>query len=160
LQTELYKSYWRPMEKAFGQAAYAVHFDAFMRHYLTAKTGEIPNVREVYTAFKVLCTVPQGRLHGDLVADIHSYADLLLRHRAGSESEQSLKQAFHDLRELKVDVSYPFLLDAYNDYKHDRLTADELVQIIRLVESFVFRRAICAIPTNSLNKTFAGLSER
>jgi hypothetical protein len=29
LQTELYKSYWRPMEKGFGQAAYAVHFDAF-----------------------------------------------------------------------------------------------------------------------------------
>ena len=44
LQTELYKNYWRPMEKGFGQAAYAVHFDAFMRHYLTTKTGEIPNV--------------------------------------------------------------------------------------------------------------------
>lgn len=52
LQTELYNTYWRPMEKAFGQAAYVVHFDAFMRHYLTTKTGEIPNVREVYLAFK------------------------------------------------------------------------------------------------------------
>ncbi|HHW62940.1 MAG TPA: DUF262 domain-containing protein, partial [Rhodocyclaceae bacterium] len=52
LQTELYKNYWRPMEKAFGQAAYVTHFDPFMRHYLTAKTGEIPNVREVYAAFK------------------------------------------------------------------------------------------------------------
>lgn len=29
---------------------------------------------------------------------------------------------------------------------------------MRLVESYVFRRAICAIPTNSLNKTFAGMS--
>lgn len=36
---ELYNTYWRPMEKAFGQAAYVVHFDAFMRHYLTTKTG-------------------------------------------------------------------------------------------------------------------------
>ena len=52
LQTELYKNYWRTMEKAFGQAAYVTHFDPFMRHYLTAKTGEIPNVREVYAAFK------------------------------------------------------------------------------------------------------------
>jgi len=157
LQTELYKSYWRPMEKGFGQAAYAVHFDAFMRHYLTAKMGEIPNVREVYTAFKTYARSLKGDTR-DLVADIHSYATYYCAIALGSESDQSLKQAFHDLRELKVEVSYPFLLDAYNDYKHDRLTADELVQIVRLVESYVFRRAICAIPTNSLNKTFAGLS--
>ncbi len=157
LQTELYKSYWRPMEKGFGQAAYAVHFDAFMRHYLTAKTGEIPNVREVYTAFKTYARSLKGDTR-DLVADIHSYATYYCAIALGSESESSLKQAFHDLRELKVEVSYPFLLDAYNDYKHDRLTADELVRIVRLVESYVFRRAICAIPTNSLNKTFAGLS--
>lgn len=157
LQTELYKSYWRPMEKGFGQAAYAVHFDAFMRHYLTAKTGEIPNVREVYTAFKAYARSLKGNTR-DLVADIHSYAIYYCAIALGSESEPSLKQAFHDLRELKVEVSYPFLLDAYNDYKHDRLAADELVQIVRLVESYVFRRAICAIPTNSLNKTFASLS--
>ena len=36
----------------FGQAAYGTHFDGFMRHYLTVKTGEIPNVNEVYEAFK------------------------------------------------------------------------------------------------------------
>jgi uncharacterized protein with ParB-like and HNH nuclease domain/predicted transport protein len=157
LQTELYKSYWRPMEKGFGQAAYAVHFDTFMRHYLTAKTGEIPNVREVYTAFKTYARSLKGGTR-DLVADIHSYATYYCAIALGSEPESSLKQAFNDLRELKVEVSYPFLLDAYNDYKHDRLNADELVQIVRLVESYVFRRAICAIPTNSLNKTFAGLS--
>ena len=76
----------------------------------------------------------------------------------GAETAPPLKQAFHDLRELKVDVAYPFLLDAYHDYTMARLTADELVSIVRLVESYVFRRAICAIPTNSLNKTFASLS--
>lgn len=157
LQTELYKSYWRPMEKGFGQAAYAIHFDAFMRHYLTAKTGEIPNVREVYTAFKAYARSLKGDTR-DLVDDIHAYATYYCAIALGSETEPALKQAFHDLRELKVDVSYPFLLDAYNDYKRERLSADELVQITRLVESYVFRRAICSIPTNSLNKTFAGLS--
>lgn len=157
LQTELYKTYWRPMEKGFGQAAYAVHFDAFMRHYLTAKTGEIPNVREVYSAFKAYARSFNGDTR-DLVADIHVYATYYCAIALGTELEPSLKQALHDLRELKVEVSYPFLLDAYNDYKHDRISADELVQIVRLVESYVFRRAICAIPTNSLNKTFAGLS--
>ena len=160
LQTELYNTYWRPMEKAFGQAAYVVHFDAFMRHYLTTKTGEIPNVREVYLAFKAFAQ-KQPDTHTrtrDLVADIHAYALYYCAMALGTETDAGLKQAFHDLRELKVDVAYPFLLDVYHDYKQGRLGSDEALQIVRLVESYVFRRAICAIPTNSLNKTFAGLS--
>ena len=160
LQTELYNTYWRPMEKAFGQAAYVVHFDAFMRHYLTTKTGEIPNVREVYLAFKAFAQ-KQPDTHTrtrDLVADIHAYALYYCAMALGTETDAGLKQAFHDLRELKVDVAYPFLLDVYHDYKQGRLNNDEALQIVRLVESYVFRRAICAIPTNSLNKTFAGLS--
>lgn len=157
LQTELYKTYWRPMERAFGQAAYVVHFDAFMRHYLTAKTGEIPNVREVYVAFKAFARGLTGDTRA-LVADIHAYASYYCAMALGAEGDAVLKQAFHDLRELKVDVAYPFLLDVYHDHKQGRLSSDEVLQIVRLVESYVFRRAICAIPTNSLNKTFAGLS--
>ena len=157
LQTELYKAYWRPMERAFGQAAYLVHFDAFMRHYLTARTGEIPNVREVYVAFKAFARGLKGDMR-DLVADIHAYASYYCAVALGTESDAGLKQAFHDLRELKVDVAYPFLLDVYHDYRLGRLTSDEVLRIVRLVESYVFRRAICAIPTNSLNKTFAGMS--
>lgn len=157
LQTELYKTYWRPMERAFGQAAYVVHFDAFMRHYLTAKTGEIPNVREVYVAFKGFARGLKGDTR-DLVADIHAYASYYCAMALGTESNAALKQAFHDLRELKVDVAYPFLLDVYHDHRQGRLSSDEVLGIVRLVESYVFRRAICAIPTNSLNKTFAGMS--
>jgi len=157
LQTELYKTYWRPMERAFGQAAYVVHFDAFMRHYLTAKTGEIPNVREVYVAFKSFARGLKGDTR-DLVTDIHAYASYYCAMALGTETDAALKQAFHDLRELKVDVAYPFLLDVYHDYKQGRLTSEEVLQVVRLVESYVFRRAICAIPPNSLNKTFAGLS--
>ncbi len=157
LQTDLYKTYWRPMERAFGQAAYVLHFDAFMRHYLTARTGEIPNVREVYVAFKSFAHKFKGDTR-DLVADIHAYASYYCAVALGAAGDVALKQAFHDLRELKVDVAYPFLLDVYHDYKQGGLTSEEVLHIVRLVESYVFRRAICAIPTNSLNKTFAGLS--
>lgn len=55
-------------------------------------------------------------------------------------------------------MAYPFLLDVYHDYSQCRLSSEEILNIVRLVESYVFRRAICAIPTNSLNKTFAGMS--
>jgi uncharacterized protein with ParB-like and HNH nuclease domain/predicted transport protein len=157
LQTELYKNFWRPMEKGFGQAAYAQHFDAFMRHYLTAKTGEIPNVREVYTAFKQYAREKSADTR-DLVSDIYAFSIYYCAMALGDETEADLKHAFHDLRELKVDVAYPFLLDAYHQYRQRRLSTEEMLGVARLVESYVFRRAICAIPTNSLNKTFAGLS--
>ena len=103
-QTDLYRSYWRPMEESFGQAAYEVHFDAFIRHYLTAKTGEIPNVREVYSAFKGFARNLKGDTR-DLVADIHTYAAYYCAMALGTETDPALKQVFHDLRELKVDVA-------------------------------------------------------
>jgi predicted transport protein len=155
LQTKLYEQYWRPMEVDFGQEAYATHFDSFMRHYLTLKTGEIPNVREVYEAFKQYARPHQVSGFEELVADIRRFAGYYCAMALGAEKDAELKAAFHDLRELKVDVAYPFLLELYHDNATGTLSKDELLSAVRLVESYVFRRAVCAIPTNSLNKTFA-----
>ena len=66
--------------------------------------------------------------------------------------------AFGDLRELWVEVAYPFLLELYDDYSRGKMSCDDLVQAVRLVESYVFRRAVCGIPSNSHNKTFATFS--
>jgi uncharacterized protein with ParB-like and HNH nuclease domain/predicted transport protein len=157
LQAELYEKYWRPMEVDFGQEAYGDHFDSFMRHYLTVKTGEIPNVREVYEAFKAFARSPEMVKAGTeaLVADIRTYARYFCAMSLDAEANPDLKLAFQDLRELKVDVAYPLLLELYNDFDRKILPAEDFVTAVRLVEAYVFRRAICAIPTNSLNKTFA-----
>jgi len=48
-------------------------------------------------------------------------------------------------------------LAVYSDYHEKLLTEEEFHEILCLVENYVFRRAICGIPTNSLNKTFSGL---
>jgi uncharacterized protein with ParB-like and HNH nuclease domain/predicted transport protein len=159
-QTQLYNDHWRPMEVAFGQDAYGKHFDGFMRHYLTLKTSEIPNVRKVYEAFKAYAHSPKISVAGvdALVADIHAFADYYCAMALGVEPDQSLAAVFRDLRELKVDVAYPLLLELYHDYSVDLLSGEEFERVLRLVESYVFRRAVCAIPTNSLNKTFATFS--
>ncbi len=157
LQTRLYEDYWRPMELDFGQEAYGELFDSFMRHYLTVRTGDIPREREVYEAFKDhACTKPVEAAGIEaLVQDIRSFARAYCAMAIpGRETNGILSAAFHDLRELKVDVAYPFLLELYDDYVGGRLSADDFAAAVRLVESYVFRRAICAIPTNSMNKTF------
>lgn len=160
LQTRLYERYWRPMEAVFGQRAYSSMFDGFMRHYLTVKTGGIPNLGDVYAAFKAYA-MSSRVAHDDvevLVQDLHQWAQRFCRMALGQEPDRDLRDAFHDLRELKVDVAYPFLLELYADYDAGVLTRDEFLSAIRLLEAYVYRRAICAIPTNSLNKTFANLA--
>lgn len=158
-QGALYADHWRPMEVAFGQEAYGTHFDSFMRHFLTLKTGEIPNVRQVYEAFKAHARSPEVAKRGvdALVIDIHQFAGYYCAMALGKETDKRLARAFQDLRELKVDVAYPLLLELYHDYIGGLLPKIDFEQAVRLVEAYVFRRAICAIPTNSLNKTFANI---
>ena len=160
-QTHIYEQFWRPMEVGFGQEAYGAHFDSFMRHYLTVKTGDIPNVRDVYEAFKAYARSPETALAGfeALVRDIRDFARYFCAMALDAETDEELKTAFHDLRELKVDVAYPFLLDLYHDYTKHIFTKQDFLVTVRLIEAYVFRRAVCAIPTNSLNKTFANFTK-
>lgn len=165
LQTTLYEQFWRLMEIDFGQVAYGTHFDAFMRHYLTVKTGEIPNINAVYEAFKGHAKLSRASAANDqshiesLVREIRDYARHFCAMALGSEPDPDLRSAFLDLRELKVDVAYPFLLELYHDYKAKDLSKADLMATVRLIEAYVFRRAICTMPTNSMNKTFATFSK-
>ena len=163
LQSRLYRDYWRPMELEFGQQAYGTHFDEFMRHYLTIKSGEIPNKDAVYTAFKHHSRkeskdTDAAKAVEALVTDLRRYSGFFCAMALDKEADPDLKRGFADLRELKVDVAYPFLLELYADFKSGVLDKTDLLQAIRQIESYVFRRSVCAIPTNSLNKTFATFS--
>lgn len=157
-QEALYSEHWFPMERAFGQADYAALFDRFMRDYLTVKTGAIPNISEVYQSFKAFAATESAGSIEAIVADIHRFAGYFVQMAIGKEPDAELRRAFSDINTLRVDVAYPFLLEVYADYAGGRLSRDDFVRLLRLVESYVFRRAICGIPTNSLNKTFQGLA--
>ncbi|MEG9861711.1 MAG: DUF262 and DUF1524 domain-containing protein [Parvularculales bacterium] len=157
LQERLYNQYWRSMEQAFGQEAYDKHFDKFMRYFLIVKTGNMPRLDDVYTAFKDYARpeeIDTQRIE-ELVKDICQYSRYFCAMALDKESDPDLKAAFNDLRELRVDVAYPLLLVLYADFKSEVLEHDDFLEAVRLVETYVFRRAVCEIPTNSMNKTFA-----
>jgi uncharacterized protein with ParB-like and HNH nuclease domain len=159
-QTQLYLDHWRPMEVNFGQEAYSSQFDAFVRHYLTFRSGDIPRQDAVYEAFKAYSIRPAVADAGvdELVKDLKRFAGYYCAMALGKEKDSDLALAFQDLRELKVEVAYPFLLELYSDYADGHLIAKDFVEAVRLVESYVFRRAVCAIPTQSMNKTFATIN--
>ena len=153
-QEDLYKNYWYPMEKNFGHSENSGLFDRFMRDYLTIKLGRIPTIKEIYSEFKQYSLNKEIR---EIVQDIFEFSKYFVNVALGKEPDKDIKEIFSDINELKVDVSYPFILKIYSDYIEEKLSKEDLVQILRLIESYVFRRAICGVPTNSLNKTFSTL---
>lgn len=166
-QTRLYNTYWRPMELEFGQAAYADHFDPFVRHYLTVKTGSIPKESDIYSAFKEYTRQlagPDVAATGEenlelLLVDLKNHSHYYRSIALNQDDNPALNAAFRDVNELKSDTAYPLFLEMYDDYATGTLTQSDLVRGVRLIESYVFRRAVCNVPTNSLNKTFATVSK-
>jgi len=162
IQKELYENYWYPMEQSFGNE-YATKFDAFVRDYLTIKNkGDIPNKNAVYEAFKEYFT--QESLAGldveTIVKGLYEYSKHYVNMALLKEDDAKLLQAFKNIYTLKVNVAYPFLLEIYVAYVTEEITKEEFLKILSYVENYVFRRVICGIPTNSLNKTFANFMKR
>lgn len=155
LQTRLYEQYWRPMEVEFGQEGYGAHFDNFMRHYLTVRTGEVPRIDEVYVAFKAYAASKQSMGIEALMGEILDYSRYFIRYVLGKESDPDLAVAFRDLRDLRMGVEYPLILELYADFDTGVLSKADFARCVRLIESYIFRRSVCEIPTNSLNKTFS-----
>jgi uncharacterized protein with ParB-like and HNH nuclease domain/predicted transport protein len=157
VQTELYEKYWFPMEQSFGND-YASRFDWFIRDYLSAKTGKIPVIGRVYEDFKTY--VQAGNTINDIstvVADIYEFSKYYVNFALHKEPNEDLVHLFKNISRLRVDVCYPFLLPVYDDFANGLISKDEFARILSLIENYVFRRVICGIPTNSLNKTFGNL---
>ena len=156
-QNRLYEEYWFPMEQRFGDE-YTKRFDRFIRDYLTLETRQIPNVKSVYEKFKVYIPgTDDSEILEIIVGDISRYAKHYTRIALLQEEDPELRECFKNIQDLRVEVAFPFLLEVYEDYTRGRIEKAEIIEILRLVESYIFRRAVCGIPTNSLNKTFAAL---
>ena len=157
-QDMLYNEYWYPMERDFGHGEYGWLFNQFMRDFLTVKTGNPPRIGDVYEAFKAYMTSSGDDIE-ELVADVRRHASHYVAFVRELEADSRLLDAFKDLNSYKVDVAYPLVLELYNDYAHNILELDEFEECVRTIESYAFRRFVCGIPTNSMNKTFARFSK-
>lgn len=157
-QIELYNKYWYPMELSFQNDKNPLIIDRFIRDYLTMKLGRIPNVAEVYSEFKAYCFKYQSLGIHHIVEEIHKFSKYYGAVIYSNTDDALLNDIFKDIVYLQMEVSYPFLLGVYGDYSTGAITKSEFIEILKLVESYVFRRAICGIPTNSLNKTFSTMS--
>lgn len=156
-QTYVYEHLWRPMEQLFVYETQDSVMDSFFRHYLTMKLTRIPKQGRVYEEFKLYHLNCEFGTIRELCQDLLNYAkfytDIVFKRSNNAE----LKRLYEDIVDLRMEVSYPFLLKVHNDCAEGTITEDNLKEILRLCISYVLRRSICDIPTNSMNKTFATL---
>ncbi len=158
-QEIFYKKYWRAMEENFKQNE--TLFNQFVRHYLTIKTREIPNINKVYEAFKRY-QQERGIETEALLQDLQKYCGYFCRivfKKEDKEDEKDLNKALSFLVDLEMDVIYPLLLELYSDYRDGVLFKQDFIPIIYLIESYICRRAVCGLGTNSLNKVFPSFTK-
>ncbi len=150
-QEGFYNKYWGAMEEDFKQNE--TLFNQFVRHYLTIKTREIPNINKVYVAFKRY-QQERGIETEVLLQDLQKYCGYFYQIVFKKEVDKDLNKALDFLVDLEMDVIYPLLLELYSDYSDGVLSKADFIPIIALIESYICRRAVCGLGTNSLNKVF------
>ena len=150
-QEELYNNYWHKVEK---NTDYEV--TKFIRDYLTMNENKIPNKSEIYVSFK--------RYIENKNLDIEKCLKDMLKfstyYRGIINNSLGIKKAdkvLSNINKLEVTVSYPFLLEVIDDFHNGLITEEDLIEVLKTVESYVMRRIICKAPTNALNKVFMNL---
>ncbi|GAA8404436.1 DUF262 and DUF1524 domain-containing protein [Helicobacter pylori] len=156
-QKNFYNQYWRAMEKDFTQNE--TLSDRFVRHYLTIKTGKIPNEKRVYKAFKDY-QQKEGIEIEDLLKDLQKYCGYFCQIAFKKEADKDLNKALSFLVDLEMDVVYPLLLELYSDYSDGVLSKQDFIPIIALTESYLCRRTVCGFGLNGLNKIFLSFTKK
>ena len=148
-QNLFYEKYWNRIEKHAGN-----NLTYFIRDYLSVKQQAIPSISKVYTTFKYY--VEDRNINTEnLLQDMLKYAkryEILLK--GTIKNAHALKACIERLNRLETTVIRPFLLEILRIYDEKNITLQEMQEIFLLTENYVFRRSICDIPTNGLNKIF------
>jgi uncharacterized protein with ParB-like and HNH nuclease domain len=152
-QEKLYELYWKKIE---GNTQNRV--SEFIRDYLTMKENKIPNKAKVYLDFKEY--VLKEKLSNESILEelykFSKYYGILIK---TNHQNKKINEILKRINDLEVVVSYPFMLEILDDQNEEILTEEELIEIVETLESFSFRRTICNVNTNSLNKIFMNLAK-
>lgn len=148
LQEEYYEKYWNKIEEL---TSYDV--SSFIRDYLSVKQQSIPSQNKVYLNFKDYVEIKKLETE-DLLKDLLGYArryNILLW---GKTNSKKLNACIYRLNRLGTTVTRPFFMEVLTLHDEQTLTLEQVTDIFITTESYLFRRTICDLPTNALNKIF------
>lgn len=150
-QERFYEEYWNNIEK---NTDYEV--SDFIRDYLTMKDKRIPNMTKVYFEFKTHVK-NQDRDIEEILKDMLKFSEIYSQLLSETFEDRKINETIKRLNKLKLRVAYPFFMEIIDDFNSKELDIKEVEEIFRIVESYIFRRSVCGVTTNSLNKIFQNL---
>lgn len=145
-QEVYYEKYWNKIEI---YTDYEVSL--FIRDYLSVKQKSIPSLNKVYVTFK---NYAENEEVETLLIELLEYAKLYKILLEGKTSNVALNACIYRLNRLETTVTRPFFLEILRLYTANEISMENVVEIFAVIESFLYRRTICELPTNSLNKIF------
>ena len=154
-QNQLYNTYWTTIERCT-----ANDVSGFIRDYLSIKQQVTPTISHVYLSFKEYAEDARLLMEA-LLEDLRRYARIyekLLTCKSGLKS-QELDDCLYRMKRLEITVTRPFLMEVLRLHQDGKLMVDDVVQVFLITENYLFRRNICEVPTNALNKIFLNLNK-
>ncbi len=152
-QEELYQRYWRQIEKSC-----SFKTDEFIRHYITLKEGFIPNKNKVYKTFKHFRFKNKETSVDLILEDILRFSKYYHFFESGGHPNVEIAKLLIRLKRLDISVTYPYLLEVFDDFESGRISATQVSKTLLIVESYIVRRFICDAATSAMNKIFMSLS--
>ena len=156
-QNRIYKEIWIPIEnncKVSDGSEITSYVSDFIRDYLTLKTEKISSKPKVFETFKAYYEKENDEKLEDMKKYSEAYSYII---KPGLEKDRDIQRELDYLKSLDKTVINTFLIGILKDYKDNILEKDELVNILILLQSYLWRRYITEKPTNALNKIFQGM---
>lgn len=154
-QNEYFEKYWIKIEDLTNKKV-----DNFVRNYLSIKTSSTPTMAKVYFEFKEYVNKHNDSLE-ELLEDMFRYSKFykkLLDGESGLKSKD-LDSSMFNLKKMEISVTEPFFMEVFSLYDKEELSLDDLIGIYSVIEAYLFRRNICGVGTNALNKIFLNLNK-
>ena len=156
-QNRIYKEIWIPIEnncKVSDGSEITSYVSDFIRDYLTLKTEKISSKPKVFETFKAYYEKENDEKLEDMKKYSEAYSYII---KPSLEKDKDIQRELDYLKSLDKTVINTFLIGVLKDYKDNILEKDELLNILILLQSYLWRRYITEKPTNALNKIFQGM---
>ncbi|MCR5034490.1 MAG: DUF4268 domain-containing protein [Clostridia bacterium] len=157
-QESFYNKYWSRIEACTGNDNRNNNgVSLFVRDYLSVMRQSTPSMDRIYPVFKAYVNERKIEIE-DLLKELLDYARLYGKLIKSNFTDEIIKASVERLNYLETTVSRPFFLQVLDLHKQNILTVQDLRKIFLIIENYLFRRNICEVPTNALNKIFLTLN--
>jgi uncharacterized protein with ParB-like and HNH nuclease domain len=153
LQEKYYEAFWNKIEKNTN-----FKVSDFFKDYLTLKLNRTVVIKDIYFTFKDYVKKNNDDIEA-LLKDLLEYSKLYAIILNPMQYQNSFTAVLVRLSQLEFTVIFPVVLAILKRWNEKNLTDQEVTELLRVTEIFLFRRLIVGLATNALSKIFATLDK-